>query len=932
MPAITSIGSLALSAGGALLGAIGAIVSHPVVLGAAAIAAVGYVAYKGYQYATRDNTDKFQDIRIKQYGLTNSESDKKYNHHILELEDYLSGDAISFRNKEPFLLQDKVDPEKMLSIFDIDKNDKDGIDAFNAWFARRFKPFFLTSIAALRAVDNKTKLPKVCDLKVDQQLQYLKLISFESGPYDLDTSPFKDLPKLNTGKDAAITAINKLIQELNDSAKKEAAKKQEKPVPPVNKPDSTKAPVNPKPNDVSKQLGTEPPKPVNNSTPLIDMNAGEEGKEPPVVDKETGSVTGTPGKVPLADGPIKDGVTAGQYIKLQPGVKLDGLNPQLLENFKGMAQEYGELTGKKIIITSGARSKQEQEALFKRNPKKAAPPGRSLHEFGLALDVNSADLNEMEKYGLMKKYGFTRPIGGEPWHTEPAGIQVNPAKAKEDSSFADQAIAASLFKGGGGAGTIPNMPLGKRDAALAVSLLSLPGDKVTSDKDKVKETLLAKSPEASKAQTPNNKQYSKPTLAVDNTKTTTDKTAVVRPTGIGNNIDQSNKYSMNDKMVNPDSVKPSVNAANTTDVNGNKPFDTAGKGGDIKQVIASASKKAGTDPAMMTTYAAIESSLNPNAKASTSSASGLYQFTNATWNEQLGKHGSKYGLSRDTSPTDPMASSLLASEYVKSNTKFLEKVKPNPNIYDIYLAHFLGAGGARKFLSANPEEYGSRLLPDAANANRSIFFEGGMPLTISQIYKKIEAKVKKAAQSFGINLPNASSDLTANKPKDSKEQTASATTTVEPKAKTSIPETTKINPSAPSDITKGSLDTASVNNDNTNTINQTNIKPVKQVEFFKPQQDTVMSSASTNASQQSKVTDNFNSGINTVNDTMVKSLGVQEQMLDVLRQILTNVNPENLNAFKDSLKPKNDKGGYLDRGPALRQIPDPIVDLRRRQV
>jgi hypothetical protein len=972
MPAITSLGSLALSAGGALLGAIGGIISSPVVLGAAAIAAVGYAAYKGYQYATRDNTDKFQDIRIKQYGLTNSESDKKYNHHILQLEEYLSENAISFRNKEPYLVRDKVDPQEMLSIFDIDKNDKDGIDAFNSWFNGRFKPFFLTSIAALRAVDNKTKLPKVCDLKTEQQLQYLKLIGFESGPYDLETSPFKDLPKLNTGKDLAISAINKLIEELNEKAKS-TGKKQEKPVPPVNKPDGSTgkkeeptapaattppskpeantAPVNPKPNDLSNQLNTEPPKSVNNSVPILDTGTGEEGKEPPATNNETGSVTGTPGKVPLANGPVKDGYTAGQYIKLQPGVKLEGLNPELLKNFKGMAQEYGEITGKSIIVTSGARSKQEQEALFKKNPKKAAPPGRSLHEFGLALDVNSADLNEMEKHGLMKKYGFTRPVGGEPWHTEPAGIQVNPAKAKQDSAFAEQAIAASLFKGGGGAGTIPNMPLGKRDTALAVNLLTVPGDKVTSDKDKVKESLLAKSPEANKPEASNDKQYTaKPTLAIDNTKTTADKTAVISPANIGNKIDQANKYSMNDKMVNPDSVKPSVNTASTTDINGNtatKPFDTSGKHGDVKKIIEESAKKVGTDPAMMTTFAALESGLNPNAKASTSSATGLFQFIKSTWNQQLSQHGQKYGLSKDTSPTDPVASSLLGSEYVKANSKYLEKVKPNPNINDLYLAHFLGGGGARKFLTTSPEEYGSRVFPEAANANKSIFFEGGMPLTISQIYKKIEAKVRKAAQSYGISLPNFSSDLTATKPKDNKEQTAgttpagdsnktaSAAPAGDNKAKPSVPETAKINPSSPSDITKGSLDTASVNNNNTNIQNQTNIKPVKQVEFFKPQQDTVMSSAPSIASQPSKVTDNFNSGINTVSDTMVKSLGVQEQMLDVLRQILTNVNPENLNAFKESLNKNqkgNDRGGYLDRGPALRQIPDPIVDMRRRQV
>ena len=49
---------------------------------------------------------------------------------------------------------------------------------------------------------------------------------------------------------------------------------------------------------------------------------------------------------------------------------------------------------------------------------RAARPGKSKHEVGLAFDMNSADANKAIGMGLFDKYGFQRPIAAEPWHVE----------------------------------------------------------------------------------------------------------------------------------------------------------------------------------------------------------------------------------------------------------------------------------------------------------------------------------------------------------------------------------------------------------------------------------------------------------------------------------------------------------------------------------
>ena len=76
----------------------------------------------------------------------------------------------------------------------------------------------------------------------------------------------------------------------------------------------------------------------------------------------------------------------------------------------------------------------------------------------------------------------------------------------------------------------------------------------------------------------------------------------------------------------------------------------------------------------MQAFAVVESDLNPNARASTSTAAGLYQFIRSTWQEQVAKFGSKYGLKANASPFDVEAATLLASEYVKQNQRYISRV------------------------------------------------------------------------------------------------------------------------------------------------------------------------------------------------------------------------------------------------------------------
>lgn len=197
--------------------------------------------------------------------------------------------------------------------------------------------------------------------------------------------------------------------------------------------------------------------------------------------------------------------------------------------------------------------------------------------------------------------------------------------------------------------------------------------------------------------------------------------------------------------------------------------------GGVQAAIQKASHKTGVDFSYLLGQAQVESSLRPDAKASTSSATGLYQFIDQSWLATVKKHGDKHGLGwaadaisqgsngryhvADTATrsyvlklrNNPEIASLMAAEHAADNKAQIEQtLGREAGGADLYMAHFLGIGGAKKFLTTlarNPGAAGAQLFPAAAASNRNIFFaEGGRMRSLSEIYDKFAAKLERGAQ------------------------------------------------------------------------------------------------------------------------------------------------------------------------------------------
>lgn len=183
----------------------------------------------------------------------------------------------------------------------------------------------------------------------------------------------------------------------------------------------------------------------------------------------------------------------------------------------------------------------------------------------------------------------------------------------------------------------------------------------------------------------------------------------------------------------------------------------------FREGIKAAHLATGISLAFLVGVARQESNFNPEARAARSSASGMYQFIEQTWYDVIERQGVNYGLRDEAtairrSPAgiysvpdaelrkqildlrlDADLSASMAAELARAN-KAIMKTTFERSITDreLYLAHFLGVGGAIEFIETmkkDPETDASSLFPKAAYANHNVFYNSsGAARSVHEVY------------------------------------------------------------------------------------------------------------------------------------------------------------------------------------------------------
>ena len=208
--------------------------------------------------------------------------------------------------------------------------------------------------------------------------------------------------------------------------------------------------------------------------------------------------------------------------------------------------------------------------------------------------------------------------------------------------------------------------------------------------------------------------------------------------------------------------------------------DVAGR---VTGAIRDAARQTGAGFEYLLNTALRESNLNPNAKARTSSATGLFQFIDQTWLGTMKQSGAALGYGKHADAIsktpqgryvvndpamrreifalrkDATANAVMAGAFANSNAKVLtERLGRKPTDGELYIAHFLGASGAARFISvaqARPDAKAANFFPRAAAANASIFYDKqGGAKSLKQVYAGLIARHDGNSR-FAVASPQA---------------------------------------------------------------------------------------------------------------------------------------------------------------------------------
>jgi hypothetical protein len=156
----------------------------------------------------------------------------------------------------------------------------------------------------------------------------------------------------------------------------------------------------------------------------------------------------------------------------------------------------------------------------------------------------------------------------------------------------------------------------------------------------------------------------------------------------------------------------------------------------------------------------VESSNQTDAKNARSTATGLGQFINDTWLEEIQKHrpDAAKGKSRqeilDLRFDGEISRDVLVG-FTRDNAEFLQRNGFTPNGDNVYLAHFLGRAGAKKFLSASNDTIITDVVNSAEyNANKEVFQRiDGKPKTVQEVKQYVRSRMGSGSKSAPVANP-----------------------------------------------------------------------------------------------------------------------------------------------------------------------------------
>lgn len=728
-----AVGSAALSGIGAAGGAIASVLTAPVLLGAAAVAAVGALAYFGYKYYSLKKKAPFRKLRMAQYGIDMDKGVWRVD-KVQKLEGILAK-HVKITGTTASIDAKGVDIAEIEKIFDLrrswynpmrwisgkDEGTGQNKDDFFKWLGGRFKTVFLKWIQVAHAVKAGMDMADIDDTLNDaQKTQFLNEVAgIAPATYEDMTSPFSDGNLDANGKvvTANIDAIRATLKKGDD-----------------------------------KSTGSGAAATAAGAASLAVAKPGAPGSKPGAA----GAVATAAASAAVASAAINNTAGGGNSAKVQ----LTAANTQ---SFVGM------FLGGKVSAFLALRYKTyglsdledakvralfilEQDVL---NNVFYDSHGNASYNEDIAdfyrkyagyFGVSVTDAKQQARWYSWFSKRFLPTLLQFATASKHVNKTIDPRDAEDRMSPKSllsiaNLVMAAVYTGKGSASVwtftdspFNDKPLNNDSKITEENLNALKNAVKKQELDEEKAASVTKmdnkgiSAAANQTQGANGQANKVPPL----------------PPGVEVGSAAAARFAATGSIATPQGAPVSQPGHGTGgDINALPIPSGSGKAA-VAPLLQAAGKMTGVDPNLLSTFAGIESSWNPDAQAKGSSAGGLFQFINGTWKAMLAKYASKYGINPATPKTDPRASALMGAEFIKDNQVALAKaLGRQPTDTELYAAHFMGPAGAIQLFKSDQNAIAASIAPRAASSNPSIFYPNRQATTVAGVLKILDNKVAK---------------------------------------------------------------------------------------------------------------------------------------------------------------------------------------------
>lgn len=184
--------------GGALMTGATFLATNPIGWAILGTAAVGYGAYKAWNYFKNNKINEPVIARMLQYGFKENEED--YMKKVMEFERLLGEATTPSGDIDRSALGKNL--KDILKIFEIKEDDQAQIQKWSNWYNHRFSPVYKKAMAAVRSIKPNGTLVDATSFKDKDLDAYYTAITPSPGSYTIQDSPFAGHICQATGDDA----------------------------------------------------------------------------------------------------------------------------------------------------------------------------------------------------------------------------------------------------------------------------------------------------------------------------------------------------------------------------------------------------------------------------------------------------------------------------------------------------------------------------------------------------------------------------------------------------------------------------------------------------------------------------------------------------------------------------------------------------------